>query len=371
MGTNVYWADIGRHISMREKFMSLQKNNEKGFIARRIAGVDTKKDKNGNIIIDSKINKNCVITNSIIIGATIKAEGEIVNSVIIDSTFDALKSVNAFAIRSYRLGKTVLSADSGLYESLGREGLTLEEKMRHVSILTSSEKVDMMVSEETNLRDKKNNYNAGIFGNKYSFGEIYKEMMSVGASELERRRAEVISGLEQKKEKPRCSKQLKFGTSGLRDEVKYMTDMECYINAKGFISFLKERGEVGASGKVAVGGDRRSSTPRIIKAVIKAITDSGLKAIYCGLIPSPTLALYAMEEGIPSVMVTGSHIPDDRNGIKFTKKTGEILKTDEADILKNISKTRKDMETKEEFFLMQRECLKKNKVYLLTQLKRK
>jgi phosphomannomutase len=31
-------------------------------------------------------------------------------------------------------------------------------------------------------------------------------------------------------------------------------------------------------------------------------------------------------------MVTGSHIPDDRNGIKFNKTTGEILKPDEAEI---------------------------------------
>jgi len=36
-----------------------------------------------------------------------------------------------------------------------------------------------------------------------------------------------------------------------------------------------------------------------------------------------------MSIGIPSIMVTGSHIPDDRNGIKFYKSTGEILKDDE------------------------------------------
>ena len=35
-------------------------------------------------------------------------------------------------------------------------------------------------------------------------------------------------------------------------------------------------------------------------------------------------------------MVTGSHIPDDRNGIKFNKIEGEILKNDEAEIRKQI-----------------------------------
>ena len=39
-----------------------------------------------------------------------------------------------------------------------------------------------------------------------------------------------------------------------------------------------------------------------------------------------------MGEGLASIMVTGSHIPDDRNGIKFNRPTGEILKEDEAGI---------------------------------------
>jgi large subunit ribosomal protein L6 len=44
------------------------------------------------------------------------------------------------------------------------------------------------------------------------------------------------------------------------------------------------------------------------------------------------VAFWGICEGIPSIMVTGSHIPDDRNGIKFNKAEGEILKEDEAAI---------------------------------------
>ena len=33
--------------------------------------------------------------------------------------------------------------------------------------------------------------------------------------------------------------ELKFGTSGLRDLVTEMTDLECYINTFGFIRFLQ------------------------------------------------------------------------------------------------------------------------------------
>jgi phosphomannomutase len=41
---------------------------------------------------------------------------------------------------------------------------------------------------------------------------------------------------------------------------------------------------------------------------------------------------YGIRRRMPSVMVTGSHIPDDRNGIKFNMPWGEVLKPDEAEI---------------------------------------
>jgi phosphomannomutase len=135
--------------------------------------------------------------------------------------------------------------------------------------------------------------------------------------------------------------ELKFGTSGLRDTVDRMTDRECYINTRGFIEFLRERGEITSDkALVAIGGDLRNSTARIMAAVSKAVNDAGCDAISCGRLPSPALAYYGIKKGIPSIMVTGSHIPEDRNGIKFTKKSGEVLKSDEADILKNVAGVR-------------------------------
>ena len=135
-------------------------------------------------------------------------------------------------------------------------------------------------------------------------------------------------------------KELRFGTSGLRDVVENLTDREIYINTMGFIGFLRETGEVTEGNRIAVGGDLRSSTPRISRAVIQAVRDCRCEADYCGSVPSPALAYYAMQRGMPSVMVTGSHIPEDRNGVKFTKQAGEVLKSDEADILRNVAEAR-------------------------------
>jgi phosphomannomutase len=53
---------------------------------------------------------------------------------------------------------------------------------------------------------------------------------------------------------------------------------------------------------------------------------------FLGVLPTPALALYGLQHGIPSIMITGSHIPFDRNGIKFYRADGEISKADEAAI---------------------------------------
>ncbi len=125
---------------------------------------------------------------------------------------------------------------------------------------------------------------------------------------------------------------VKFGTSGARGLVSDMTDMVCYSYTVGFIQYLEQTGELLGSGPMGVAGDLRPSTDRIMAAVGEAIRHKGYTPINLGKIPSPALALWGITKKIPTAMVTGSHIPDDRNGIKYTKKQGEILKPDEAGI---------------------------------------
>lgn len=121
---------------------------------------------------------------------------------------------------------------------------------------------------------------------------------------------------------------VKFGTSGARGLVTAMTDQVCYAYTTAFLQSLARRGDL-RGGAVALAGDLRPSTPRIMGAVAQAIEDHGQRAVWCGTVPSPAVAAYGLKRGIPAIMVTGSHIPDDRNGIKFNKSTGEILKDDE------------------------------------------
>ena len=135
---------------------------------------------------------------------------------------------------------------------------------------------------------------------------------------------------------------LKFGTSGIRGLVTDMTDLECYINARGFIRYELATGDIKKGEMISIAGDFRASTVRIMVAVAAAIEDSGCKVDNCGFIPTQALAYYAMQKGQSGLMITGSHIPEDRNGIKPYRKNGEVLKTDEAGILSYVAKTREE-----------------------------
>jgi len=137
--------------------------------------------------------------------------------------------------------------------------------------------------------------------------------------------------------------ELAFGTSGLRGLVRDMTDLECYINTIGFLRFAAERDGLHRHEPVYLAGDLRSSTARIKRIVAAAIQDSGYQALHCGSIPIPALAYYGLIHASPCIMVTGSHIPADRNGIKFYKRAGEVLKADEPDIQAAVSEVRKEL----------------------------
>ena len=122
-----------------------------------------------------------------------------------------------------------------------------------------------------------------------------------------------------------------FGTSGARGLVSAMTDRVCYVYARSFIKYCEASYKCERT--IAIAGDLRPSTERILKSLVQASADANWKVIYCGCIPSPAIAMYGIDKHLPTIMVTGSHIPADRNGIKFNHPNGEITKADEQGIV--------------------------------------
>ncbi|OFZ19955.1 MAG: hypothetical protein A2X94_03915 [Bdellovibrionales bacterium GWB1_55_8] len=129
---------------------------------------------------------------------------------------------------------------------------------------------------------------------------------------------------------------INFGTSGIRGLETDLTDDLCYRFARAFLRhFAVQPDAMGAAAvkQCIIAGDLRRSTPRIMAALASGIQAEGFEVLDAGVIPTPALAFECIKRGVPGIMVTGSHIPADRNGIKFYFPWGEILKADEAPIL--------------------------------------
>ncbi len=125
---------------------------------------------------------------------------------------------------------------------------------------------------------------------------------------------------------------LRFGTSGLRGLVSDLRGQPARRYTKAFLRHLSQTGQLQHQGTVLVARDLRPSSPDIAADSMAAIEAAGFEAVDCGAVPTPAMALEALARGAAAIMVTGSHIPADRNGLKFYTPTGEITKTDEAGI---------------------------------------
>ncbi|WP_295512989.1 phosphomannomutase [uncultured Sulfitobacter sp.] len=125
----------------------------------------------------------------------------------------------------------------------------------------------------------------------------------------------------------------KFGTSGLRGLVAELTPDLIGAHVMAFVASCP------VGNGIWIGRDLRGSSPAISKMVANAASAMGVQVTDAGAVPTPALALASMNAGCAAVMVTGSHIPDDRNGIKFYTPDGEITKAHETAILANLDAT--------------------------------
>jgi phosphomannomutase len=125
-----------------------------------------------------------------------------------------------------------------------------------------------------------------------------------------------------------------FGTSGARGLVKDFSADVCAAFTVAFLDAVK----AGSSfNRLAIAIDNRPSSYLMAQACAAVLKQFDIEAVYYGVIPTPALAYKAMQDGMPAIMVTGSHIPFDRNGLKFYRPDGEISKNDELAIVSSSS----------------------------------
>ena len=102
--------------------------------------------------------------------------------------------------------------------------------------------------------------------------------------------------------------------------------------AGGFAEFLsrklgKPKGEL----RIALGHDARISAPDLMRAACAALTAQGVEVLDCGLASTPAMfmsILFDETKADGSIMMTASHLPFNRNGMKFFTSEGGLEKAD-------------------------------------------
>lgn len=132
--------------------------------------------------------------------------------------------------------------------------------------------------------------------------------------------------------------QLKSGTDvrGVASgEGVTLTDERVLAITRAFIKWLSLKYKK-TKFKIAVGNDSRISAKRISDKVKEGILSSGSDAVYTGLSSTPSMFILLKKSDWgcdASVMITASHLPSNRNGLKFFTPDGGLDAKDVDEIL--------------------------------------
>ena len=117
---------------------------------------------------------------------------------------------------------------------------------------------------------------------------------------------------------------------GIEGEHVNLTEEAVENIAKAFCVWLISR-----TGKtqvtIAIGHDSRITSPALCAAAVRGITSTGHNAIVTGLSSTPSMFMLLKDEARNaenacqgSIMITASHLPFNRNGMKFFSPNGGL-----------------------------------------------
>ncbi len=106
--------------------------------------------------------------------------------------------------------------------------------------------------------------------------------------------------------------------------------------AMAFYKWLQKENPNKTKLTVAVGMDSRISGPALKKAFVDAMINQGAEVLDCGMASTPAMFMTCITkpyEAHGAVMLTASHLPFNRNGLKFFTPKGGLEKANITEIL--------------------------------------
>lgn len=124
---------------------------------------------------------------------------------------------------------------------------------------------------------------------------------------------------------------------GVEGEAVNLTDKAIERLSKGFLFWLShETGKDAGQLTISVGRDPRLSGEKIADIFMKTVAAAGCHVMNAGLASTPAMFMSTVFDEYDcdgAVMVTASHLPWNRNGLKFFSRKGGLEKGDITDII--------------------------------------
>lgn len=128
-----------------------------------------------------------------------------------------------------------------------------------------------------------------------------------------------------------------IATEGVEGESVNLTPDAANLIAQAFVLWLSNKLKKPAEQiAVGVGCDSRISGPELKEAILKGVLASGSRVTDCGLATTPGMFMsivFPESHFDGSIMITASHLPYNRNGMKFFDADGGLEHDDITDIL--------------------------------------
>ncbi|NEQ96540.1 MAG: phosphomannomutase/phosphoglucomutase [Cyanothece sp. SIO2G6] len=124
---------------------------------------------------------------------------------------------------------------------------------------------------------------------------------------------------------------------GVADEPVNLTPDRVTILGQAFATWLSQRlGQSATELAIAVGRDSRLSGPTLMTALIEGITSMGCQVYDFAMASTPAMFMSTVHSDFTchgAIMMTASHLPFNRNGLKFFTAAGGLDKPDIAALL--------------------------------------
>ena len=130
---------------------------------------------------------------------------------------------------------------------------------------------------------------------------------------------------------------------GIPGEKVNLTKKETYYMAISFAQWLsKKTNKETSTLTISIGCDSRLSADDLKLGIFSGLSSLGIKVLDCGITSTPSVFMSTIFEGSQAdagIMITASHLPFNKNGMKFFTKDGGLNKTDIKSLLTSIDET--------------------------------